>query len=154
VRWLRTDGVAENRGKHGGDGLSEADMRPIARTTSKTEGSFYSRASRGSTVGLHMERGREVTLDAAAERACARTVQRCNGNGRHERHMKGGGDFVHTLAWDGELDKGSASRCPHCATRGASAPCLPGYVRARASLHMGLDGVLSVASAQPVGQAA
>jgi hypothetical protein len=100
VRWLRTDGVAENRGKHGGDGLSEADMRPIARTTSKMEGSFYSRASRGSNVGLHMERGREVTLDAAAERACARAVQRCSGNGRHERHMKGGGICPYTgVGW-------------------------------------------------------
>jgi hypothetical protein len=25
VRWLGTDGMAENRGEHGGDGLPEAD---------------------------------------------------------------------------------------------------------------------------------
>jgi hypothetical protein len=60
VRWLGTGNVAENRGERGGDGLPEADRRPIARTTSKTEGSFYSRTSRGSNVGLRKERGREV----------------------------------------------------------------------------------------------
>jgi hypothetical protein len=29
VRWLDTDEVVENRGEHGGDGLSEADTAPV-----------------------------------------------------------------------------------------------------------------------------
>jgi hypothetical protein len=62
VRWLSTDGVAENRGEHGGDGLPEADRKPIARTTSKTKGSIYSHASHGSNMSLRKERGREVTV--------------------------------------------------------------------------------------------
>jgi hypothetical protein len=92
VRWLGTDGVAENRGERGGDGLPEADRRPIARTTSKTEGSFYSSASRGSNAGLCKERGKEVTAwrgGRAAGRASARAAQRHSGNGRREGHVKG-----------------------------------------------------------------
>jgi hypothetical protein len=37
---------------------------------------------------------------------------------------------------------------------GASAPRLPGYAHAWATLHRGLDNVLSAMSAQPAGQAA
>jgi hypothetical protein len=62
VRRLSTDGVVENRGECGGDGLPEADRRPIVSTTSKTEGSFYCHASRGSNTGLRKERGREVIV--------------------------------------------------------------------------------------------
>jgi hypothetical protein len=61
VRWLGTDGVVENRGECGGDGLPEADRIRIVWTTSKTEGSFYSCASHGRNMGLRKERGREVT---------------------------------------------------------------------------------------------
>jgi hypothetical protein len=61
VRWLDTDGVVENRGERGGDGLPEADRRPIAQTTSKMEGSFYSRVLCGGNAGQCKERGREVT---------------------------------------------------------------------------------------------
>jgi hypothetical protein len=58
--------------------------------------------------------------------------------------MKGtrGGDFVRTPASDGELDRGSASRCPRSVMRGANAPLLPAYAHARAALRRGLDGVL------------
>jgi hypothetical protein len=40
VRWLGTNGVAENRGERSGDGLPEADRRPIAWTTSKMRAPF------------------------------------------------------------------------------------------------------------------
>jgi hypothetical protein len=76
VRWLGTDGVAENRGKHGGDSLPEANRRSIARTTSKTEGSFYRRASRGSNAGLCKERGRKVTAQCGSRAGRSALVQR------------------------------------------------------------------------------
>jgi hypothetical protein len=38
--------------------------------------------------------------------------------------------------------------------KGASRPCLCGYMRAAIELCRSLDGALTVASAQPVGQAA
>jgi hypothetical protein len=144
--------VAENRGKHGDGGLLEVDRRLIAWRTSKTEASFYSRASRGSNAGLCKDKGREVMARCggiAAGRACAHAVQRSSDNGRYEGHTRGG--FVRTPVSDGELDRGSASRCPRGATRGARAPCLPGNAHAGAVLHRGLDGVLSTMSTQPAG---
>jgi hypothetical protein len=96
----------KNRGKRDGDFLPKADRRPIARTTSKTEASFYSRASCGSNAGLCKERGREV-------------IARCRGNGRHEGHAKGEILSVHRrrmVSWIGGAYPGV-----HAVERGALA---------------------------------
>jgi hypothetical protein len=53
---------------------------------------------------------------------------------------------VRVVSWIRE-----ASRCPHGAMRGASAPYQRGYAHAQAALCRGLDGMLLAALAHPVG---
>jgi hypothetical protein len=68
-----------------------------------------------------------------------------------EEHVR---EVLSIHRWQGvELDRGSASRCPCGATRGASTTRLPDYACARVALRKSLDGALSAVSAWPAEQA-
>jgi hypothetical protein len=80
VRWLGTDGMAENRGEHGGDGLPEAD-KALAWMRCNGRASFYSRALRGSNASYAKREEGRYRLGAAVERVCTNAAQRCISNG-------------------------------------------------------------------------
>jgi hypothetical protein len=86
----------------------------------------------------------------ATERACSRGAEAQQQKGPREGHV----GCVCTYVGVGVVSwTGGASGCPRGATKGASAPCLHNYARAATELRIGLDGALTVASAQPAGQA-
>jgi hypothetical protein len=126
VRWLGTDGAAENRGGCGGDGFPE---RGSGWGVDKRTGGvfFYSRALRGGNMGLH-KKGKWEVMARRSGRATgmhAREARR-NINVRLAAALRGGDVrvFVHTPLAQVSWPRGWRWTGPRGAHGLASAWCL------------------------------
>jgi hypothetical protein len=116
VRWLGTDGVAENRGEAWRWRLTGGGQEALARTQCNDGVSLYSRASREAHTQLW--RGWDWTSGSAQHAVAARGAARQQWLGSCVKGTRGG--ILSVRRWQGELDRG-VKQCGHAVHTGVPA---------------------------------